>query len=364
MGDNMNGMDFIGHDGVQGNVAQVVAGGLNVNQMRPYVGRDGKSYITAFKGGDKKNPANYSAIPIQTNATLRRDEWVALDEAVLGISESRLGGIQDLISKGLTYQIGNGMGSTVLEYHDVSDALEAQLSMDGVSRAQGDRPNYTTNYLPLPIIHSDYEMNARVLAASRNMGQPLDTTLAERAARKVNEKLEAMLFTPRTYAFGGGTIYSYVNHPHRNKVNLTKSWADPTTTGKQIVDDVLRFKQASIDAHHYGPWVLYIPTAYETKMDGDYDNVRSTDTIRQRILAINGITEVKVIDTLPTDTVLLPQMTSDVIRLVQGMGIQNVEWQTQGGLITKYKVMTIQVPQIRSDQDGNSGIVHAGISLV
>jgi len=52
------------------------------------------------------------------------------------------------------------------------------------------------------------------------------------------------------------------------------------------------------------------------------------------------------------------QMTTDVVRLVRGMGIQNIEWQTEGKMITKYKVMTIQVPQVRSDQDGNSGIVH------
>lgn len=354
--------DVIGHDGVQGEVAQVIAGGLNINQMRPYLGADGRAYITTFKGGDAKNPKNYVSTPIQVNATLRRDEWIALDEAVLAISESRLGGIQDLISKGLTYEIGNGMGSTVLEYHDVSDALEAQMSMDGVSRAQGDRPVYTTNYLPLPIIHADYEINARVLAASRNMGNPLDTTLAERAARKVAEKLENMLFTARTYAFGGGTIYSYLNHPSRNKVNLTKSWVG--ATGKEIVTDVLKFKTASIEAKHYGPWVLYIPTAYETKMDEDYSDAKGSNTIRDRILAINGITEVKVIDTLTADTVIMPQMTSDVIRLVRGMGIQNVEWQTQGGLITKYKVMTIQVPQIRADQDGNSGIVHGGLGLV
>jgi hypothetical protein len=35
-----------------------------------------------------------------------------------------------------------------------------------------------------------------------------------------------------------------------------------------------------------------------------------------------------------------------------------VEWQTEGQFITKYKVLTIAVPQVRSDQDGNSGIAH------
>jgi hypothetical protein len=61
---------------------------------------------------------------------------------------------------------------------------------------------------------------------------------------------------------------------------------------------------------------------------------------------------------LTADNVLLVQMTSDVVRLVRGMGLQNVEWATEGKMITKYKVMTIQVPQIRSDQAGRCGVVH------
>lgn len=355
-------VDLIGQGGSQGQVAGLLAGGgLNANALRPYIGDDGRAYITNYKGGDPSQPTSYEALPIQTNATLRRDEWVRLDEAVLAIAEHRLGGVQDLVSRGLVYDIGNGMGSTVLEYHDISDALQAELTMDGVTRAVGDRPNFTAKYLPLPIIHADYELNARVLAASRNLGQPLDTTLAERAARKVNEFLEAMLFTDVGYAYGNGQIYSYVNYPHRNKANLTKSWA--TATGAEIVADVLALKQLSIAAHHYGPWMLYVPTAYETALDKDYDNTRG-NTIRDRVKAISNIIDIKVIDTLPADTVLLVQMTSDVVRLVRGMGIQNIEWATQGGMITKYKVMTIQVPQIRADQEGNCGIVHAGLGLV
>ncbi len=355
-------VDLITNGSAQGAVANMfVGGGLNANSMRPYIGADGRPYITHYNGGDPKNPANYKAVPIQGNATLRREEWLRLDEAVLAIAEHRLGGISDLEARGLVYDIGNGMGTTVLEYHDVSDALEAELTMDGVTRAQGDRPNFTAKYLPLPIIHADYELNRRVLEASRNLGQPLDTTLAERAARKVNERLEAMLFTDVGYTFGGGTIHSYLNFPYRNKKNLTKSWASPAT-GAEIVADVLAMKQMSISAHHYGPWMLYVPTGYETILDRDYDSTRG-HTIRERVMAISGILGVKVIDTLPADTVVLAQMTSDVVRLVRGMGIQNVEWATQGGMITKYKVMTIQVPQIRADQAGNCGIVHGGISV-
>jgi hypothetical protein len=296
----------------------------------------------------------------QTYGTLRRDEWKQLDEALIPIAESRLGGVQDLIAAGLTYLLGNGMGTTVLEYHDISDALEADLTMDGVTRAKGDRPKFGTNYLPIPIIHADYEINARVLEASRKHGNPLDTTMAERAARKVAEKLEAMLFTNTTYTYGGGTIYSYLNHPSRNQHTISASWSTDSAAG--IVDDVINMKQASIEKHFYGPWVLYIPDEYETVLDKDYVSTTSVvTTIRKRLLDIEGISKIRVVDTLPDDNVVLVQMTKDVVRLVQGMPLSNVEWQTEGKFITKYKVLTIQVPQIRADQEGNCGIVHGAV---
>jgi len=359
---NAANLDLIGKGGTQGEVANYMAsqGRLDPNAMRPFIAEDGKAYMTIYTGGSVTNPKNYHSVPLQTNAaTLRRDEWKQLDSALLGLKESRLGGVQDLIDAGLTYQIGNGMGSTVLEYHDVSDALEADMTMDGVTRAQNDRPVYTTNYLPLPIIHADYEMNARVLAASRNMGAPLDTTLAERAGRKVLEKLENMLFTATTYKYGGGTIYSYLNHPSRNLLTLAQNWDASGKTGAEIIQDVINIKQALINKHCFGPFKIYIPTLYETVLDEDYDTSgQSTQTIRERIMKIEGVAGIKVIDTLPVNTILGVVMQSDTVRLVQGMGMQNVEWQTEGKMITKYKVMTIQVPQIRADQEGNCGIVH------
>jgi hypothetical protein len=353
----------------QGSVAQEVlaaGGSLNVGTMKPFIGKDGRSYIQVFKGGDPKKPENYKVM-LSTNAgTLRRDEWKALDQAVMEISESRLGGIQDLVDMNLTYTIGNGMGSTVLEWHDVSDALTAVATMDGVNRGENDRPVYQTNYLPLPIIHADYEINKRVLMASRSLGRPIDTEMAQRAARKVNLLLEQMLFTNTTYAWGDAddrsrnSIYSYLNHPDRNTVSLSTygAWNASAATGATILASVLAMKQASINAYHYGPWKLYIPTAYETVIDGDYDTTTPGTTIRERILKVEGITGIKVIDTLTADNVLLVQMTPDVVRLVQGMPLQNVEWDTEGKFLTNYKVMTIQVPQIRSDQAGNSGLVH------
>ena len=362
-------VDLLGVNGMsQGQVAsQIIANGrLNVGALRPFINEeDGLPYMTVYKGGDVKDPGSWDTRRIGTNATLRRDEWKQLDTALLEISRQRLGGIDDLVSRGLVYNLGNAMGTTVLEWHDVSDAMEAVVTMDGVTRGQNDRPVYQTNYLPIPIIHADYELNARELAASRSLGNPLDTTVAERATRRVREKLEGMLFGNNTYNFGEkdarnrNTIYSYVNHPDRNQVTQVKAWDESGKTPAQIVADVVAMKQQSIADYHYGPWMLYVPTNYELILDNDYDvSGNSMMTIRERIKKIDGIIDIKVNDTLAADNVLLVQMTSDVVRLVNGLGLQNVEWDVEGKFITKYKVLTIQVPQIRSDQNKRSGIVH------
>ena len=352
-------VDLMGKSGADGEfAAEIMGNGLNINSKKPFIGGDGKVYVTAYTGGDKKDPKNYKAIQVNANGTLRRDEWKTLDAAILGIAETRLNGIKDLESRGLVYNLGNGMATTVLEHHTISDALEAELSMDAVTKAKGGRQQFGANYLPIPIIHADYEINERVLLNSRNLGNGLDTTLAERAGRKVAEKLEQMLFTATSYSYGGGTIYSYLNFTSRNLATLGTAWDDSSITGKMIVDQVLEWKQQLIGQKQYGPYVIYIPTAYETKLDEDYADAKGDNTIRDRILKIENISDIKVIDTLPDDNVVMVRMNAEVVRLVKGMGIQNIQWKTEGGFVNKFKVLTIQVPQIRADYNGKSGILH------
>ena len=354
-------MDFLNFNGqASGSVAgRLLANGMNDAALRPYYNpKDGKAYISVYKGGDVLKAESYNTIQVNA-ATLLKDEWKQLDTAVMKVAEERLTGMNDLIAAGLTYDIRNGLGTTVLESQEMSDALEAELSMDGVHRAKGDAPEYSTSYLPLPIIHADYDINARILAASRTKGESLDTTMAERAARKVALRLEKMLFTDTKYAFGGGQIYSYVNHPDKNDITLTKSWDSSSITPKEIVDQVLAWKQTAIEEHMYGPYQIYIPTAYETLLDQDYSvSGANAQTIRERIMKISGIRGISVVDTLAANNIIFVNFRSDTVRLVRAMPMQNVEWSSEGGMTTHYKVMTIQVPQIRSDFNGACGVFH------
>jgi len=284
-----------------------------------------------------------------------------MDEAVIDVATQRLVGVGDLVSRGLTYNLGNGLGTTVLEYEDVSDMNDAQLNMDAQSKGQKDRVEFDINYLPLPITHKDFDISIRVLEASRKLGRPLDVTQAMVASRKVSELVETTLFTgASTYTFGGGTIYGYMDFPQRNTVSFSvAAWDASAATSAGVLADVIAMKAASVNDRHYGPWVLYIPTAYETVMDGDYSTATSTvTTLRERILQIGGIQDVKVADFLTADNVVLVEMSPETVRMVIGMPMTNVEWDTPGGMISNFKVMTIMVPQLRADQDDRCGIVH------
>ena len=294
--------------------------------------------------------------PMGRNASLRKDEWKLMDDALVAISTQRLVGWSDLVSRGLTYTIGNGLGTTVLEYETESDMNDAVLNMTGDAAGANDALNFEIGYLPLPIIHKDFQIPIRKLHASRRQGVSLDTAQTTTAGRKVSEKIEEILFVgASTYKFGSGTLYGYLDHPSRNTVSLSTGW---TASGADPVSDVLSMKQASIDAKHYGPWVLYVPTAYETALDEDFSTAKGDLTIRQRILNIEGIQAVRVADKLTAANVVLVEMQPDTIRGVIGMQPQILEWETVGGLILNYKVMAIMIPQIRADQDGNCGIVH------
>ena len=321
-------VDLISNGRASGSVAaRLLASGMNVNALR-------------------------------TNDVLLYDDWKLIDSVVIKAYAERLVGVADLQARGLTFDVPGGLGKTVLGFQRASDIEDAEVTMDGVTRTKQDRPEFDIGYLPLPITHADFSFSIREIEASRNGDMPLDTTMAEMAARKVSEKVEEILFNGlNQYAFGGGIIYGYTDALGRNAGNLTANWDASAADGESILADVLAMKQMAINARRFGPYILYIPTAYESVMDSDFKD-SSDKTIRQRLLEINNIQGVKVSDFMPTNEVVLVQMSSDTVRIVNGLSVTTVQWETDGGMRINFKVMTIQVPQMRTDIADRSGIVH------
>lgn len=350
--------DFVLNGQAFGTVGQrLLAARFDPNVLRPYiVGESGneRAMITNVgKDGKAK------AIPTNNFATLRKDDWKILDDAILRVAKPRLRAFGDLRAAGLQFTIPQGMGKTVLEYEDISDITPATISMDGMRRSESDRPVFDLKSLPLPIVHKDFSFSARQLEASRNGGSPLDTTTAELAARRVAEEVEKLTLGVRdTYAYGGGTIYGYTNYPSR----ITGSLTAPTgSNGTVTVQEVLEMRQASRANFYYGPWVLYNSPDFDEFLDDDYSSAKGDNTLRERIQKIDGISAVRTLDYLEGYQMILVQQSSDVVRAVVGMELTTVQWESSGGMEQNFKVMGIMVPQLRADQNGNTGIVHYAV---
>lgn len=306
--------------------------------------------------------ANMNTEVLRTNATLRKDEWIALDRAIVQAVQDRLVGVADLLTRGLQLTIPNGLGKTILETENVSDMRPAEVSMSGVTEGEDDAVNFELVGLPLPLIHKQYSIELRKLMASRNEGEPLDVTQAALSARKVADRMEEILFNGlSSFTSGGRTLFGYTDFPQRNTGSLTADWSLVGTTGATILADTLAMKQALISDQMHGPYILYVPSTYETKMDSDFSAAKGDLTIQQRLEMIRNLEKVEVSDKLATNNVLLVQMSDDNVRMIQGLPMTNVEWEEKGGMVFRFKVMTISVPQLRTDQGGNSGIAHFSV---
>lgn len=337
--------------------------------LRPYV-ENGKKYVTVNNSFGKPEVipvADLVRNGLQSpvlNATLalRKDEWLQMDNVVLKAARQRLRAWGDLASRN-SYGGFNGMGKMILEHETMSDPGEALVDMDGLTDGRTDAPKFQLEGLPLPITHANFWFSSRRLAISRNSGMPLDTSMGEAAGRRVAEVIEQTLIgtlsgiTYGTAANYGNnpTVYGYTNHPDRvTKTDLT---APTATNGSTVVNEILAMRELLYNQNFYGPFMLYVSTGYDQYLDNDF-KTDSDKTTRQRIREIDGIEDVRRLDYLTGNVMIMVQMTPDVCRAINGMDITTVQWESKAGMQLNFKVMAIQVPQLRSDFNGNCGICH------
>src|SRR4051812_582701 len=103
--------DFILNGQATGSVANVLlANNFDAGALRPYVGSDGRTYVT------RQVANNFRAVPVaNANATLLKQEWTLLDEVVIRAALPRLRAVADVRGRGLQFTIPNGMSKTVLQ---------------------------------------------------------------------------------------------------------------------------------------------------------------------------------------------------------------------------------------------------------
>jgi hypothetical protein len=322
-----------------------------------------------LKGG----PPNFNQImlannmnpdALRANATsLREKEWEQLDAAVVHVARPALSAINDLTSRGLVTRF-NGLAKTVFDYDVASDTNVAAVDMKLSARGHKDNITYTRKYIPLPIIHKDYDIDIRLLNASRSANfegggnEPLDVAHAQDAAYQVAYMANYILMNGySTYSHGGGVLYGYIDHPSGEDVSIGSThWDHSAGVGPTVLANVNSMLAKEIANHRIGPYGIYIPQGYATVMNLPYSSTYPSTTIGDMIRNIAEIAFVKVDFTLPADTVVMVDLNPISVDMLIGLDITNFEW-GQIPMDLQFKVACIMVPRIKVDGNGKTGIV-------
>jgi Family of unknown function (DUF6260) len=385
-------MNGAGHGAVGEALGQVR---FDPGLLRPYLDENNVKCCTVNTGRVRYDEKRGKHVPIKENVrvkdlvdngiwspvfnsatTLRKEEWIQLDNVVLLAARKRLKAWADL-ARANSYGI-SGMTKMVLEHETMSDPGEALVDMEGLADSITDTPRFQLEALPLPITHSGFWYSQRRLSVSRSSGTPLDTTMGEACGRRVAEKVEKTTIgvtTGVTYGTSAVTsgygrtsaVYGYTNFSSR----LTKTdFTVPTGSNPEAtVQDFLEAREQLYSNNFYGPFMVYHSTDWDQYLDNDYARLGGNNmnmTLRDRLKKIEGIMDVQRLDFLTSSTnpftMIFVQMTSDVARAVNGLDLTTVQWEAKGGMQLMFKVICIYVPQLRADFNGNCGILEATTS--
>ena len=342
-----------------------LAGGENaVLSQRPYIATSGRHAghpVVAYATGqlDQHGMPQYGERRITANATLRKDEWINLDQQIIEAARERLVIVDDLQSAGLTYNVG-GLGTITTEWETASEMTDAEITLDGESTTNKDRQEFGLDGVPIPVIGKEFKIAQRMLLASRTRGSSLDVTQGVEAARAVARVSERLIFNgaPNFGNVDGRGIPGLTTYANRATYTIS-DWTDTANvTPENIFTEILEMvKELEVNQRHFGPFTLYIPGEYAFRFREDFKEF-GTKTLMERVTDEPVISRVRVSDTLAAGNVVMVQMERSVIDLAVASDITTVQWSSGSGWTENFQTYAAWSPRIKSDHAGRTGICH------
>lgn len=332
--------------------------------FRTWTGQDGRSYRVQKHIVNGK--AEDAVVLANTSSTLAREEWLQIDREILEEIKPRLQAWADLRSSA-PYNVPDAFSITALEYSVAGpNSIKVEMSMDGNRRSERNRPVRDIARTPLPIIHCDFSFSSREIAESRRRGTPIDTQMAREAAWRMGEELEKLTigtsgFNGYTYGPGTTALYGYTTAPGR----ITYSGTAPTTVGwtpQQTLTEFLAMFQLLRDQYFAGPYKVYFSYPWVQYLDNDYSAAYNGSSLRTRLSQLSNVSSIDVLEYLTGFQVLIVDMSGRTAQAIIGMDFTTIQWTSPDTMEEFFKIIAILVPRIRTNAQGQTGIVHAQFS--
>lgn len=284
-----------------------------------------------------------------------------IDDAVVEVGLDRLTVAADIMAEGLVYPLTDPLSVLEVQWETESKQGGAQRTMHPHARGENNASDRTQHRIPIYLTTDDFSVGVRTLRASARVGNPIDVSAVKQATRRVNEAIEDATWNGAGITVSGNGTYGLLNHPDANAFVYGSglAWDNVSKTGQNILDDVLGMIDVQQANKMFGPVNLYVPTKYGNKLNNDF-KANGTISILARLqeLTVGGRNlRVRVADFLPANKTALVQMTDDVVDMIDGQAPTVIPWTAPDGFTLYWMVMAIQVPRVKSDYDGNSGVV-------
>lgn len=296
------------------------------------------------------------------NSALRKDEWEELDRAVVAASVPPLAIVSALVARGLTRTLGS-LGTMSAQYNQASEMTAATANLRGHSSVEKDLVDFNLVGVPVPVIFKEFELDARALASSRQMGEGIDVTNAAAAARVVAEKIEDMMINgDANINLLGGTIYGLTTHPNRVTNTATGFGGGAWTTNTNVTGTIAGMISALQANAYYGPYGIFAAPAAFNNAALTFFTDGSGDSPRDRVLRMANVAFFEQSPQLAAGVVLVIDLSSDVVQVATLPGffpITNREWTTGDGMLLSFKAMAVYTPIVKAAYGGKSGIAHA-----
>jgi uncharacterized linocin/CFP29 family protein len=338
---------------------------LDPFSMRPYLNERGEAVVTELshmnQNADGVPEPVYKERKIHTNALLRRYEWELIDAEVNDVMRQPLVGVNDLLSLGLTKQLG-GIGTSISTYEQLSDMSPADVSMSVTpKKGEDDRVAFTPQSIPVPIISKPFSLDLRTLDASRRVGESLDVTQARVATIKVRQTIEDMLFNGSSLLVDTFPIYGYTTHTKRSTATAAGyGGADWSAADGNAHKTIVGMIKALNDLGFFGNFGLYVnPTQYSEIMHLTGTGSFSETQLSVIEKTIPDLSFVRRASSLSTGECTLVHLAKETVDLAIGMDVAPVSWQEYGGLVNEFRVMGAIVPRVKYDANDACGVAHA-----
>lgn len=290
-----------------------------------------------------------------------------IDTVPVMVGLERLSVIADVLRYGLRYPLPNWLSVPEVDWEKESKVGHAIETMEPIARGEKQLIERTLIRIPVYCTIDDFEFGFRFLATARRVGYNVDLNHAVQAVRRVNERIEESAINGSKISVGGNTVKGLLNAPNANTYTFTGGESWTLKTGPEVIAEIQGLIAKAILANRRGPYHLWVPTTYATHFNNDYvDNYPKTIGARiSEMRASRGADGAdqfltwSVADRLPDDTVVLAQMTSDVLDVIYGQAPTILSWPLSNHPMSpvEFAAIACMILRVKDDANNKSGIV-------